>query len=256
MPTDGLNTQEMQPDSFPPKRPPWSFFEAVVLLLAFALLHLAFSSLGSLLRPDGSLLGVQLGAANICFLGLAWLFLRLRTGPPHVARAAIGLVKRHTTPQTLKAAVEPLITGGAVYLLWWLAYAFWMESQKLSPPPQPVVRWIFSKLDENAVAEVIAVTSVAVLLVPLAEEIMFRGFLYLSIRPWLGPVPAAVVGSLAFSVLHFYPSGVGHLFILAFIFTWLTEVTETLWTSVIVHALHNGMMIMLLLILHRHMPPA
>ncbi len=87
-----------------------------------------------------------------------------------------------------------------------------------------------------------------VIIAPIAEEIVFRGFLYgtlrrNNVRKWL----AIVVTSLVFASLHLF-GGTGEallwiafidVFILSLILCYLRERTGTIWASIGVHAAKN-----------------
>jgi len=81
---------------------------------------------------------------------------------------------------------------------------------------------------------------VAVVVGPLLEELLFRGFLQsVLVRP-LGSFGAVVVTALLFALLH-GKSTFGPLFCLSLYLGWLRARSGTLWISWAVHALHNGL---------------
>jgi membrane protease YdiL (CAAX protease family) len=86
-----------------------------------------------------------------------------------------------------------------------------------------------------------------VVLPPLAEEIMMRGFLYSSLRKALRVVPAALITSGLFALAHLPEGGsAGPLyiaaidtFVLSLVLVYLREKTGGLWASITLHALKN-----------------
>jgi membrane protease YdiL (CAAX protease family) len=98
----------------------------------------------------------------------------------------------------------------------------------------------------------LALGLVTILLVPVAEEILFRGILY----PWIKQVgfprlalwgTAVVFAALHMNLVTFVP-----LTILALVLTSLYERTENLLTPIAAHALFNGMNFTLLYWLQEH----
>jgi membrane protease YdiL (CAAX protease family) len=88
----------------------------------------------------------------------------------------------------------------------------------------------------NYVAVFLVVTVVA----PIAEEILFRGFLYRLLRKRL-PVWAAVpVSALIFAVGHGIPVLIPVLFYLGVVFALVVERTRSLGCSIALHAVHNA----------------
>lgn len=86
-----------------------------------------------------------------------------------------------------------------------------------------------------------------VVLAPIGEEILMRGYLYSGLRARLRYAPAAILTSLLFGFLHLGAvSGEGVLwtaglatFLLSLVLVHLREKTGNIWAGVIVHALNN-----------------
>jgi membrane protease YdiL (CAAX protease family) len=86
------------------------------------------------------------------------------------------------------------------------------------------------------------------ILAPIAEEIMFRGFLYTSLKKNMPLVVAAILTSLLFASAHLPEGGaagpfwIGALdtFILSLFLIFLREKTKNLWASMTLHAFKNG----------------
>lgn len=97
-----------------------------------------------------------------------------------------------------------------------------------------------------------------VILPPLVEEIMIRGFLYTGLRRKLGIVVSAITASLIFGAAHLQlgsgepPLYVAAIdtFILSLVLIALRERTGSLWAGILVHALKNGIAFMALFVLH------
>lgn len=80
----------------------------------------------------------------------------------------------------------------------------------------------------------------AVVLAPFTEEIFFRGFLYGAIRARVGPVPAALISSVIFALVHGYTfAGFVHVFGFGLIFAWIYQRTGSLLPGMVAHGLLN-----------------
>lgn len=86
-----------------------------------------------------------------------------------------------------------------------------------------------------------------VVLPPLVEEIMVRGFLFTGLRTAMAFLPAAVISSLLFGLAHL-PGGEGgstiwiafvDTMVLAMVLAYLRERTGSLWASIGLHGLKN-----------------
>lgn len=94
-----------------------------------------------------------------------------------------------------------------------------------------------------------------VILPPLVEETLFRGFLYTGLRKKLPFIWTTVFVSLVFATLHLFASSEGLLwiagidtFLLSLTLCYLREKTGNLWAPIIVHALKNGLAFLFLYI--------
>lgn len=102
---------------------------------------------------------------------------------------------------------------------------------------------------ENAAGpSLILVFITLVVLPPLVEEIMIRGFLYSGLRSKMRKITAALMASAIFGVAHLQlGSGAPPLyvaaidtFVLSMVLIELRERTGSLWSGIFVHALKNG----------------
>ena len=97
-----------------------------------------------------------------------------------------------------------------------------------------------------------------VILPPLTEEILIRGFLYSSLKKGLPLLWAALITSLVFAVAHLPEGGAAgplyiaaiDTFILSLVLIYLREKTGSLWSSITLHAVKNGVAFLALFIFH------
>ncbi len=95
-----------------------------------------------------------------------------------------------------------------------------------------------------------------VVLPPLVEEILFRGFIFGGLRKSMKFATAALVTSALFAMPHLLESSGGLLwsagidtFILSLVLCYLREKTGNLWAGIGLHALKNGLAFYLLFII-------
>lgn len=79
-----------------------------------------------------------------------------------------------------------------------------------------------------------------VLIAPIAEEIIMRGWLYGKLRNRTGVIVALVVTSLVFALMHGQWNVAIVTFALSAILCGLREITGTIWSGIILHILVNG----------------
>ena len=96
-----------------------------------------------------------------------------------------------------------------------------------------------------------------VILPPIAEEIIFRGFLYQRLRGLITIYPAAIISSVIFALAHTEFLGDNPLnwiaaidtFIFSFFLIFLLQKTKSLWPSIFLHGIKNCIAFTVLFIL-------
>jgi hypothetical protein len=79
---------------------------------------------------------------------------------------------------------------------------------------------------------------------PVAEEFFFRGFFYRALRSRFSMIIAALIDGLVFGAIHYTDpktlSLLPILMVLGFVFCVLYEYTGTLFATIALHAINNG----------------
>ena len=223
-------------------------------LLAFFGLQMGVRELGLLKTETQALI-----ANPIFFFGslivLAWPI--VRGIPASQMFKDIGWTPKHFFRNTFLAipayaAWLPAVLVGAFVVFTLMLLAPTPEAMgEFSVPAMPghPIQGILASGDRLAWITVIIAACVAA---PLVEETMFRGVLYRHLRGWtakygmaISITIAAVLNSFIFASLH--PQGilaVPLLMTLAIGFTLVREWRDSLWTSILMHAFNNSMMIL------------
>lgn len=87
-----------------------------------------------------------------------------------------------------------------------------------------------------------------VVLAPLAEETLFRGYLYGKLKRYVPTIIAALVTSLLFAVAHFQLNVGIDVFVLSMFLCGLRSLTGSIWAGILVHMIKNGIAYYLLFI--------
>ncbi len=177
-------------------------------------------------------------------LWLIWLFLKGR----RVALKTIGLVRPELRD------VGYALAGYAVYFVSFIAISIITKMLLPSLNMNQEQELGFSK--ETTGAALALVFASLVILPPITEEIVTRGFLYTGLRKKLPVVIATIITSMLFAAAHLqWGSGNALLwiaaldtFVLSLILVYLREKTGSLWPSIAVHMFKNGMAFALLFI--------
>ena len=155
---------------------------------------------------------------------------------------------------------EPLRTGNLCLttlayfvkflpLLWLAALALVMVLQVLNiqPEPQDLVQLMTEAARNNPLAIVGLATS-AIILAPIVEEILFRGYVHRFLRAKTS-VPLATIGSSAlFALIHFSAHAFIPLFLLSILLSYVYERTGKILAPIVFHALYNAQTVGLILL--------
>ena len=178
----------------------------------------------------------QSGVGAMAAIAVVQTFARHHPGLPHAARLSIAPPSPHESPQiSLPQAFLAALRVLAALLPVMVVAVLVLALFGVTTNEHPVSGLVFADVDPLQLSAIGVAVS---LLAPLGEELIFRGFLYRALRMRIGVWPAVLVTSLAFSSLH--PS-LGPYLVLSAAFCLAYEWTGSLWTSILLHGLWNGL---------------
>ena len=88
--------------------------------------------------------------------------------------------------------------------------------------------------------QLLVIVLLVVFMVPIVEEILFRGWFYQILKTAGGVVAATLTSSLIFGLVHGWRINAIDTFLLAVFSCWLYEKTGSLWSVIILHAIKNS----------------
>ena len=103
-------------------------------------------------------------------------------------------------------------------------------------PAQPLVRLVMTEQTRSVMAAAVALV---VVVAPLTEEVIFRGFLFSALRDNVGRWPAIVLSAALFAAAHTSMAAFLPVFLLGLLLAWAFDHTETLVASMAIHLTHN-----------------
>lgn len=113
----------------------------------------------------------------------------------------------------------------------------WLEEFWPDQQPQETVR---AFQESGSIGFKFLVIIAAVVIAPLAEEVLFRGFVYGVLKRYTDAPFAALASSLMFAVIHMHVGSLPPLCMLAVLFCLAYEITGCLLAPMLLHALFNG----------------
>lgn len=87
-----------------------------------------------------------------------------------------------------------------------------------------------------------------VVLAPIGEEVLVRGYLYGKLRKFTPIIVATLISSALFALMHFQWNVAVNVLPLAIVMSGLREMTGSIWAGILLHMLKNGIAFYLLFI--------
>lgn len=224
-----------------PAATPWSAGDIVVGLVTGTLLGVLLAVVIFLTTPIDTVLSAN---SIVGFVGTtiyavlmvsAWFFALRRRGASWVA-AGFRPVGLGTLLSMLPAAIGLMILNAVVVLI---------TRPLFEQTPTAREQLLVDQL-EITTGDLVWLLMVGVVAAPVVEEFIFRGLILRYLRTKTGK-PVAVIGSAAvFGALHFIPSLLVALFVVGLVLALVAERYDSIYPTVTLHAVHNGLIIVLL----------
>ncbi|MGQ3684159.1 MAG: lysostaphin resistance A-like protein [Candidatus Loosdrechtia sp.] len=112
------------------------------------------------------------------------------------------------------------------------------------PEIQEVVKWV---LEEKSPFILISLVFFGIVIAPVIEEVLFRGFLQPALRNTFGSRYAILTTAFLFATVHMDLFAFLQIFILGILLGYVYEKTQTLIAPIVVHILHNSLTLIFLL---------
>lgn len=110
---------------------------------------------------------------------------------------------------------------------------------------EPLLSWLPAPADLDYGSGLWALLTL-VMAAPVLEELLCRGLVLGALRGRFGVVAAWLLSSLFFGVLHLQPMLVVNAFVIGLILGYIYILTDSLWATIILHALNNGVAYLML----------
>ena len=114
---------------------------------------------------------------------------------------------------------------------------------EMEPAQQAPVKMFIEALHGHDYLAIASVALLACVVAPIAEEVLFRGILHRWLAHRFNVVVGTIVSSIAFGAIHMNLASLVPLTLLGVIFSCLYQRTGNLWTTIFMHAVYNGAML-------------
>ena len=152
-------------------------------------------------------------------------------------RQVFGLRKRSPSYVIKMGALGMITVYGSVFIGSVISNILLSTGEPKKEDLQEIVQTLLTN-DELSLK--IAIIISAVVVAPLVEEIIFRGYIYPVLKRFTHPAFSCVMTSLLFAVIHTNVEGLISLFFLAIVLTMFYEKTKSIWVPILMHSIFNG----------------
>lgn len=246
-------SSEADAPAFSAKQPSWAYilrnltYAGIAFILPqfiVGVLFWAYAQSKGIANIDNWLRGSYVNAvyiliAELMTIGVLWRFMKSVS----MTKADIKLKK-----PTLKAIVIGII-GFVIYLA--LTTAAFVVAGKLIPGFNPDQSQELGFDTSGRGLAAVAMFVGLVILVPVAEELLFRGFLYRSLRSKFHIAVSAIFVSVLFGVAHGQWNVGLDTAMVSLVMIWAIERSDNLWSSITMHMIKNGLAFYYLFFLSR-----
>jgi membrane protease YdiL (CAAX protease family) len=224
-----ISARASEPEATPIRRFGWPEAVAAMLLAMFFLLTLAGSSSHSVRIRNRDLIASAIFTIGL-LLALAG-FLRLRRFDLNSlgGLSKIGFFRTAVTGGVLMLAAYPLI---------FLADVVTQRLLRSAPQKQAIVD-LFN--ESSTLEQRILIIVLAVSVAPLAEEFIFRFFMYGVVKRYFGRAVGVIVSALLFAAVHAHLPSFAPLFVLGSCFAIAYEWSGSILVPMTMHALFNAL---------------
>ncbi|GDY02435.1 hypothetical protein LBMAG49_17640 [Planctomycetota bacterium] len=137
------------------------------------------------------------------------------------------------------------------FAIGWCAFTLcYLKAMCMSGHPVAMQPMLLLLKTEGLTEETLALALASVVAAPIAEELLFRGYLLGALLPFLPTWLAYCITAAAFGFAH-GPDYALPIALLGLYFGWLRQRYAALLPSVLAHAVHNGLMVCIALLLPR-----
>ncbi|MCA8976527.1 MAG: CPBP family intramembrane metalloprotease [Planctomycetes bacterium] len=180
----------------------------------------------------GYTFGIEIGAVLLVVMALVW--------PP----------RGRWLPLPCGRVLGAYGPFAVVWLLFTIGYLQVMHAVDATVLPQPALARLAA--EGMAMPGATALVFAIVVLGPVAEEILFRGYLFAALEQRLSGVATQLVTAALFGLVH-GPDYALPIGVLALLFGWLRARYGSLLPSILAHAVHNGLTVAITLLWPGHL---
>lgn len=195
---------------------------------------------GSEAANDSSLILSMAFNLIVCAGLLLYLFQVRGLNPAEL----FGLQQLHWRSLGLVVAIFAVVILVSVNLVSALTVS-WLEKVWSDLQPQETVK---AFQQSSGIGFKVLVIIAAVVIAPLAEETLFRGFVYGVLKRYTDAPFAALSSSLMFAIIHMHVGSLMPLWMLAVLLCLAYEITGCLLVPMLLHAIFNGVSIVAMML--------
>ena len=144
--------------------------------------------------------------------------------------------------KTLEDNLKIYLSGVGLLYLCTIIFNLILQISNFKPQTQGVAKDVI-KMSESSLFLIILGP---VILIPLIEELLFRGLLHRSLKLNLSPITASIIAAILFGLAHMEPDTIPQLIVIGLVLSYVYEKSGSIWVPAALHATNNFITVMIL----------
>ncbi len=145
--------------------------------------------------------------------------------------------------KTLEENLKIYLSGVGLLYLCSIIFNLILQTSNFKPQTQDVAKDVI-KMSESSLFLIILGP---VILIPLVEELLFRGLLHRSLKVTLAPKSASIIAATLFGLAHMEPDTIPQLIVIGLVLSYVYEKSGSIWVPAALHATNNFITVMILI---------
>ena len=133
---------------------------------------------------------------------------------------------------------------------------FTIQAMHGKAQPQNIIEFFLDASQRSDRKAMWLMFALAAVIAPVAEETLFRGYLYGVLKRYMGGIGAGLLTAGLFAAMHLNLAALPALFVLALCLTLAYEATGSLLVNIFMHGLFNLSSLVLIMLTSGHNPPS
>ena len=136
-----------------------------------------------------------------------------------------------------------ILSGIGLLYLCTFIFNLILSTTNFKPQTQEVAKEVMRLSDSSLFLIILG----PAILIPIVEELLFRGLLHRSLKVKLSPKASSIIAAILFGLAHMEPDTIPQLVVIGLVLSYVYEKSGSVWVPAAVHATNNFVTVMILI---------